>query len=154
MKMIRSLFAILFVLVACAAWSQGNTKPSVKVVLPKQIKPGAKFQGTVEVTFAEGLHGYQNPPTDKFQIPVKLAVDAKGFAIGKIVYPKGALIKLPSDSKPSALYQGTIKIQFTATAPKGAGMNEIKATVSYQQCNEQACFPPDSVTGTAKLLVK
>src|SRR5579862_9218957 len=110
--MIRATLTALFVLVACLVFAQGNTPPVIKVTLPKEAKPGTKVQGTIEVTFADGLHGYQNPPTDQYQIPVTLTLEAKGYALGKIAYPKGAMITTGGDTKPSALYEGKIKIPF------------------------------------------
>lgn len=152
--MIRPLLTAILALFVSLALAQENTPPTVKVVLPKQAKPGAKVQGTVEVTFSDGLHGYQNPPTDSYQIPVKVTVDTKGFVLAKLVYPKGIMKAIGGDTKASAVYEGTVKIPITVTVPAKAGASEVKVTVSYQQCNDQACFPPDKVTSAAKILIK
>ena len=152
--MIRPLLATVLALFVSLALAQENTPPTVKVVLPKQAKPGAKVQGTVEITFADGLHGYQNPPTDEYQIPVKVTVDTKGFILAKPVYPKGIMKETGGEPKPIAVYEGTIKIPVTVTVPKKPGASEVKITVGYQQCNEQSCYPPATVSVTAKILVK
>lgn len=153
-QMIRSFLAALMVFACAFAYSQSNEAPTVKVTLPKNAKPGATVKGTVTITFADGLHGYQNPPTDDYQIPVKVSIDTKGFVLKKAEYPKGTMRVSGGDTKPSGLYEGTIKIPVTIVVPKKAGDSEIKVTVNYQQCNEQSCFPPDHVTSTVKLKIK
>ena len=152
--MIRSLLALVATLCVALAFGQDNTPPTVKLTLPKQAKPGAKVQAVVEITFAEGLHGYQNPPKEDYQIPVKVAFDCKGFVFAKPAYPKGVMRAIGGDPNPTPVYEGTLKIPVTVTVPKKPGATEIKVTVSYQQCNDSACFPPSTVTGAAKLIVK
>ncbi|HWA83271.1 MAG TPA: protein-disulfide reductase DsbD domain-containing protein [Fimbriimonadaceae bacterium] len=152
--MIRSLLSALFVFAVCLAVAQTNTAPTVKVVLPKTAKPGATVSGTIELSFADGLHGYQNPPTDEYQIPVKVSVDTKGFTLKKVTYPKGVMKSIGGDPKPCGVYEGTVKIPIVVTIPAKAGAAEVKFVVSYQQCNDASCFPPAKVTGIAKLQIK
>jgi DsbC/DsbD-like thiol-disulfide interchange protein len=152
--MIRPLLAALFTFCVCLAFGQENTAPTIKVTLPKQAKPGAKVMGTLEITFSEGLHGYQNPPTDEFQIPVKVSIDTKGFVLAKAIYPKGVLKTMGGDTKPAAVYEGMIRIPVVVTMPAKPGTADLKFTVKYQQCNEQSCYPPDSISSSVKILVK
>ncbi len=152
--MIRSLLAAVLVLTAAFALGQSNTPPTVKVTLPKDAKVGQKVKGFVEISFAEGLHGYQNPPTDEYQIPVSVTLETKGYVLAKPVYPKGVSKATGGDTKPAGVYEGTIKIPVVITVPKKAGVGELKFTVNYQQCNEQACFPPSNVVSTVKITVK
>lgn len=152
--MIRSLLATLLALTVCLAAAQSNASPTVKVTLPKSAKPGATVAGTIELTFADGLHGYQNPPTDQYQIPVKVALDTKGFTLKKVSYPKGVMKSIGGDPKPCGVYEGTVKIPVVITLPAKGGNVEVKFKVSYQQCNDQSCFPPASVSGAAKLQIK
>src|SRR5690348_10112222 len=105
--MLRFILSAIVALTICLAVGQGNTAPAVKLVLPKEAKPGATVKGTVELTFAEGLHGYQNPPTDEYQIPVKVDAETKGFTL-KATYPKGIMKAIGGDPKPSAVYEGTV----------------------------------------------
>lgn len=50
-----------------------------KIELPKMVKPGAVVKAKAHVTFSEGWHGYQNPPSDPYQNPVTLKLDTKGY---------------------------------------------------------------------------
>lgn len=152
--MIRPLLTAFLTILAAVALGQGDTKPTMKLVFPKEAKAGTQVKGTIEVTFSEGLHGYQNPPSDEYQIPVKVSVDTKGFVLGKPAYPKGVMKIMGGDTKPAAIYEGTIKIPVTVTLPKKPGSAAIKFTVNYQQCNDQSCFPPSTVSDTLKLTIK
>ena len=147
------LIATIFFTTVLAV-AQGNTPPTVKVTLPKEAKAGAKVLGMVEITFSDGLHGYQNPPTDEYQIPVKVTVDTKGFVLSKASYPKGIMKSIGGDPKPCGVYECTIKIPVTIIVPKSISTSDIKITVNYQQCNDQSCYPPASVSSTVKILIK
>lgn len=151
--MIRPLLAAILIFCAAIGLAQENTAPTVKLLLPAKAKAGAKVQATVVVTFAEGLHAYQNPPTSDYQIPVKVTLDSKTFTMAKPAYPKGVMLSIGGDPTPAGVYEGTIKIPVVITLPKKAGASEVKVTVSYQQCNDQACFPPSTVSATAKLTI-
>jgi DsbC/DsbD-like thiol-disulfide interchange protein len=151
--MTRPLITAVFAIPAALALGQGGAPPTLKLVFPKTAKAGTVVKGTIEVTFADGLHGYQNPPTEDYQIPVKLSIDTKGFVLGKPAYPKGVLRTMGGDTKPSAVYEGTIRIPVTVTLPKKPGSAAVKFTLNYQECNEQSCYPPATVSDTVKLTI-
>src|SRR5579859_5902460 len=92
MKKAFCLVAALLLAAACHPEDRGtpaqeNTPPKLAVKLPAAAKAGATVKGTVEVTFAEGLHGYQNPPSDKDLIPIVLTVDSKDVKLKPVTYP-------------------------------------------------------------------
>src|SRR4051794_32337945 len=104
---------------ACAyALAQNNEAPKVSVNLPKTAKAGKAVEATIVLTFAEGLHGYQNPPSDPTLIPVEVSVDTKGIKVKSIKYPAGKDEKVTGEDKPVRVYEGTIKIPVTFIAPK------------------------------------
>ncbi len=108
------------------------------------------ISGVATVTFGDGLHAYQNPPTQSYQIPVKLElVGPKGKLSAK--YPAGTLGSVGGDPTPSRLYEGKVSIPFSVKLSKPMHAGEIKLRLSYQQCTEQSCFPPSSVLVVAKL---
>jgi DsbC/DsbD-like thiol-disulfide interchange protein len=152
--MTRPILAALFAFFFTFAFAQDNTPPTVKVILPKTAKPGEKIKARVEVTFADGLHGYQNPPSGEYQIPVTLSLETKGIKLDPVKYPKGEMLSIGGDPTPAAVYQGKIKIPVVITLPKKAGTAELKFTFSYQQCNDNSCFPPAKVSTTGKILIK
>jgi len=149
--MIRSICAVLLTFIAAIALGQG-APPTIKIVFPKTAKAGAAVKGTIEVTFADGLHSYQNPPTEDYMIPVKVAVENKGFTL-TAKYPKGVMKAMGGDPKPAGVYEGTIKIPVTLKVPKNTGTVQVKFTLHYQECNDQSCFPPADVSDTVKLQI-
>ncbi len=140
--------------------AQGNEPPTVSVkLLSKSVAPGGTIKGEVTLTFSEGLHGYQNPPADQYQIPVTFKL-AAGGTLGKVDYPAGIDAVVAGDSKPTKVYEGAVVIKFTVKAPKKVGKTPLTFKIGYQQCNSQSCYPPseltvkDSITVTAPVKVK
>ncbi len=136
----RFAFLMGLALVTGAAFAQDA--PTLKVTIPATAKPGETVKGTVTVTFADGWHGYQNPPSDPYQNPVTVTVDTKGFKLKKATYPKG-VVKEMSGAK-TAVYEGQISIPVEITVPKQVGKTKVTITVSFQQCNEGTCLPPSA----------
>lgn len=127
-------------------------EPSVTFKLvPNVAAPGAKVTGQVVVKFAEGMHGYQNPPTKDYMIPVTVASATTGVVV-KPSYPAGVTRTLMGEE--AAVYEGAVTIPVAITAPKKPGKVNVKVKVGYQQCNETSCFPPQSVTLGITLTVK
>jgi len=131
-------------------------RATVTVTLDKpSVSASATLTGHISVTFPDGYHAYQNPPSDQFEIPVK--VDLAGgskFKLVKVKYPKGVPMQVPGADKPSNVYTATISIPITLKAPPKAGAATVGLKLSYQQCNDQACLPPDTLDLSAKVTVK
>jgi DsbC/DsbD-like thiol-disulfide interchange protein len=151
--MLRPILALLFFAASGFVFGQANTPPEIKVILPKTAKAGSIVKATVQLTFADGLHGYQNPPSEEYQIPVRLEMQAKGFTLVKSDYPKGVMLPIGGDPKPCAVYEGVVKIPVTIKVGAKRGPATVTLVVSYQQCNDQSCYPPAKVEGSAKLTV-
>ncbi len=148
----RICASLALLLLSLLAFAQSNTPPTIKLSFPKQAKAGATVMGVVEVSFAEGLHGYQNPPSGEYQIPVAVSVN-KQFKLVKAAYPKGIAKATGGDPTPAAVYEGTIRIPVTVKVPAKPGQSEMKISLNYQQCNASSCFPPSTVSSTVKLKV-
>ncbi len=145
--------ALLSILTLAAAPVQDEA-PSARVQFAKStVKPGEKVKATLTLAFAPGLHGYQNPPSEDFQIPVTVKVVEKGFTLIKATYPAGVDFTMAGETKPARVYEGTITIPLELRAAAKAGTYNVAVRVDYQQCNENSCFPPGSVTTKAKLTV-
>jgi hypothetical protein len=148
----RSPAVLLAVASAAVAMAQG-APPVVKASSPKTVVAGKTFAMTLTVTFPEGLHGYQNPPTDPSLIPLSVASADKTFTISKVSYPEGKPEKVAGEDKPVNVYEGTIKVTVIAKAPTKLGKAIFKLNVGYQECNAQSCFPPGTVPLTADVTV-
>jgi DsbC/DsbD-like thiol-disulfide interchange protein len=131
-----------------------RTPPKVSLQLPASAKAGKAVQGWVVVSFANGLHGYQNPPTKDYLIPISVTSTTKGVTLKSAKYPKGKPEIVAGETSPVNVYEGTIKIPVTLMLPKQSGKVKVGMSVHYQQCNAQSCFPPGDVSASASVNVK
>lgn len=134
----------LFIGCAFIASAMAQEAPTVQVSVPNKAKPGATVKGMLTMHFAEGWHGYQNPPLDKYQNPVTLSLSNKGFKLLKVTYPEGIIKELAGVK--SAVYEGELKVPFEVLVPKKAGKSTLEFSVAFQQCNDSTCLPPGSLT--------
>lgn len=147
--------ALIFLVSALSVFASAQApEPTLTVsAAPKAVAIGSKLTLTVTITFADGLHGYQNPPAGEYEIPVTVKIDGKEFKLLKAAYPAGTDATVGGGDKPTKTYGGAIKIPITLSVPAKIGAKTLKVVVSYQQCNETACFPPADVTATVKVNV-
>ena len=127
-----------------------NLPPTVTLkVLTPRVQPNKPFKAELVVKFGEGLHGYQNPPSDTFEIPVTVKLKSGDAKLVKISYPKGADMKMVGDTKPTKVYSGSVTIPLSFVAGKKPGA--LVLSFNYQQCTDANCFPPSSVDAKADL---
>lgn len=143
----------MFALLAFGPYLIQDVAPKAELKLDKtSAVVGQAVKGKVTITFGEGLHAYQNPPTGEYQIPLKLEA-AKGTTLIKAIYPKGEDFLMSGEATPSKVYKDKIEIPVIVKAPTRPGKQTIKLSVNYQQCNDSACFPPGTVDVTGTLTV-
>lgn len=158
----NTLFACLLPLAMVSAAPAGtamvapfNTPPKATLKLTSTtVKPNDLIKGSVTLTFAPGLHGYQNPPSLDYQIPVTIKVSGKDFTAMKVKYPEGKDFRMEGEAVPSKVYEDVVEFPFEVRAPKKSGTFELPIRVDYQQCDESSCFPPGVVQLKVKVQVK
>ena len=138
---------LLSLLVVATAVAQENTLPKASLVLPKSVQASTQVMAKVKLTFAEGLHGYPNPPKGEYEVPVTITSADKNVVIKQIKYPKG------TPHGDSTVYEGTVEIPVLLMIKSKPGDVAVKLKVSYQQCYEGGCFPPSSVVAAGKTKV-
>ena len=122
-----------------------NEAPKVTLDLdPTGAVVGRGLRGTLVVEIPPGLHGYQNPPADEFENPIRVVSADKSFKVYKATYPKGVEFKMASAEKPSMVYEGTVRIP-VILIPTAPGDRSLKLRLEYQFCNANSCFPPNAV---------
>jgi thiol:disulfide interchange protein DsbD len=108
--------------------------------------PGAIVNGVVVLQVDKPYHVNANPASEDYLIPTELKLTAgKGYKVGKVEYPKPIEKSFAfSEGKPLKIYEGRIPIRFQLTLDKGApkGNLTVKATLRYQACDDNACYPP------------
>jgi DsbC/DsbD-like thiol-disulfide interchange protein len=148
----KALLGFALLIASVAAFAQ-DSAPQAELKLDKTTAvAGSTIKGKVILTFAEGLHGYQNPPSEDYQIPTKIEA-LKGTTLLKAMYPKGEPFLMAGEKTPAMVYQGRIEIPVQIKVPAKAGKQTVKLAVNYQQCNESACFPPGKLDISSTLTV-
>ncbi len=142
MRLIKIVLAAVALTAATLGLAQDPPTVSVSLDNPKPA-PGAVVKGKVLVTFAPGLHAYQNPPTMDYMIPLTVASATTGIKLTKVSYPKGEVKMVAGED--SAVYDGSVSIPFEFVAGTAPGKAAIKLKVGYQQCTDSNCFAPDEV---------
>ena len=123
-------------------------EPTAELILEAAgASVGDKIAGTVVLTFAPGLHAYQNPPSIDYLIPVSVA----GESLYSVDYPKGTMEM--AGGVMAASYSGTVRIPVVFDAAVAAGPLDLKLTIHYQQCDKDACFLPADLIVLASLNV-
>jgi len=121
------------------------------------VTRGSAAKATVYLTLPGGLHANSNAPHTEYAIPtVVRASAAKGVKIGPVIYPRGHNKKFAFSEQPINVYEGRVPFTFTVTVPatfKGSTV-KVTASVKYQACTEEVCYPPKTKAVTLTAAVR
>ena len=117
---------------------------------------GKATRGTIVLSIPGGLHANSNRPGSEYAIPTTVRLSSPGIRIGGVSYPRGKNRKFSFSSDTINVYEGRVSFPFTVTVPatfKGSSIR-VNASVRYQTCNDEVCYPPKTkeVTLTARVL--
>ncbi|HQU84472.1 MAG TPA: protein-disulfide reductase DsbD N-terminal domain-containing protein [Pyrinomonadaceae bacterium] len=119
------------------------------------VTRGKATRGTIVLTIPGNLHVNSNRPGNEYQIPTTVSLSGTGAKVGGVTYPRGKNRKFGFSENAINVYEGRVSFPFTVTVPANFKGNSIKvrATVKYQACTDEVCYPPKSkeVTLTAKV---
>lgn len=109
---------------------------------------GRVVQGAIVMDIPGGYHVNANRPLGKYAIPTVVKVEGpSGVKISAVSYPRARVRRLKaSNNEPLALFEGRAVMRFNVTLPANfqPGMTEFRATIRYQSCNDDTCFPPQT----------
>jgi DsbC/DsbD-like thiol-disulfide interchange protein len=145
-----SMLAAIGLRTSALAQEEVRPKASIRVSAP-QVRPGAPIQLTVTVDIPSGWHGYQNPPSKDYQIPITVEAGDKATKVTKVSYPKGSLETFGGEA--TMVYSGKVSIPVTVKAQASEGTQTVRLKVGYQLCNEGSCLPPNSLNLAAQVKV-
>ncbi|MCS6918178.1 MAG: thioredoxin family protein [Fimbriimonadales bacterium] len=117
--------------------------------------PGSTVNGVVVMHIDSPYHVNANPASEEHLIPTELRLQAgRGYTAGKIEYPKPKEKAFAfTEGKTIKIYEGRTPLKFQIrldkAAPKGA--LTAKATLRYQACDDNACYPPRTATIEIKI---
>lgn len=123
------------------------------VALSGSIGKGAVTRGqaaraTVVMSIPGSLHVNSNRPGSEYAIPTTLRVTATGAKAGGVSYPPGRSRKFSFSEDSIRVYEGRTTFSFNITVPANFRGNtlRVRATVRYQACTNEVCYPPTSKT--------
>lgn len=126
----------------------GQPKTHVQLVDSPMILAEAGKATTFEFKFrvSNGLHINSNAPRSSYLIPTKLELAVPPeLGTVKINYPEGKdFVFAFAPGEKLNVYSGEFSITTALALAKTAkpGNETIKGELTYQACNDRACFPP------------
>jgi thiol:disulfide interchange protein DsbD len=154
--------ALMLLLIAGCFAAPVAAQTSSKVVKVKteedvyKVKPGSPFQIAVVIEIDKGYHINSNRPAEDFLIATSLKVEPlPGLRTNAVRYPKAKLAKFEFSEKPMSVYEDRAVLRLTARAlpTLAVGKHTIKAKLTVQACNDQACLRPETVNVSIPLEV-
>ncbi|MDQ6785721.1 MAG: protein-disulfide reductase DsbD N-terminal domain-containing protein [Acidobacteriota bacterium] len=109
------------------------------------VKRGGSARGTIVMDVPNGLHANSNRPGSEYAIPTVVKVSAgSGARVGGVSYPRGRSRKFGFSDDTLNVYEGRAAFGFNLSVPANFKGNVVKvrATVRYQTCSDQVCYPP------------
>ncbi len=135
----------------CLGWAQmPNLKFPTEIVLERTAyAPSSTVKGKLFVDIKKPYHVNANPASEDYLIPTELKLETgKHHKVGKVTYPQAKEKAFNfSPNKPLRIYEGRVAIQFELTLAKNAPKGDLKvpATLRYQACDDNACYPPQRI---------
>ncbi len=156
--MMKQLMRISFLTAAIAVagyFTTANAQTVTGSIANGTVTRGTAARATVYLSIPGGLHVNSNHPNGQYAIATTVKVSSNGVKVGAISYPRGRNRKFEFSEQPLNVYEGRVPITFTVTTPatfRGRTIT-VNATVHYQACTNEVCYPPKSkqITMTAKV---
>ena len=126
--------------------SRSNNQQWVSLTPPEENSLAAGKSGAVTLRFevTAGNHVNSNKPSSALLIPTRLKLDAApGLSVLKISYPPGQDLTFAFDPDEKLnVYTGAFPVTVQLRAGAKPGSYPVRGTLTYQACNDRACFPP------------
>jgi thiol:disulfide interchange protein len=158
----RAFFRVLYTLCVLCASERVQAQISrpraelVPVVERSGVHPGEPARVALKVSLPEGLHTQSNKPRDETLIPTELTVDApSGVTVTEIVWPPSTDLEQAGSEKPLAVFEQAfaIGVELTLAPATSAGLLVVPASLRYQACDANLCYPPATAKVEWKLNV-
>jgi len=118
----------------------------VKTLLSRDaIRPGELIKAAIVLTVQPGYHINDNAPTDEFLFATTLTFDDNpNLEVVETYYPAGHRGRFAYSQTELIVYEGEAVLGAVIKAKAGipAGPLKLKATLSYQACDNSTCMPP------------
>lgn len=154
-KFILISFSSLFAIILAGGLSSASGQTINGSIGKGTVARGSSVVGDITLTIPGGLHVNSNRPNSQYAIPTAVRVSGVGVRVGAVSYPRGRNKKFAFSENPINVYEGRVSFSFSVMVPANFKGNtvRVRATVKYQACTEEVCYPPKSkeVTLTARV---
>ncbi|MGQ9558900.1 MAG: protein-disulfide reductase DsbD family protein [Candidatus Oleimicrobiaceae bacterium] len=150
---------ILVLLMSTVAVAQFSTTPVVAVVSSASsdsVRAGEEVALALALIIAPGYHVNSHKPLEPALIPTDISLQPpRGLTVAPWDFPPGTRKKFPFSPEELSVYEDTVFVRSTVGVARNMppGVVQLRGTVSFQPCTDQACFPPDQVGFTVELTV-
>lgn len=121
----------------------------------EEPRAGEKLRLSLRVSLPEGFHVQSDSPRDPAFIPTVLTIEpAEGITIDSIIYPKA--VDLKQSGQTLAVFEHEFVIGVRASVARNIEPGDwvLKAKLSYQACNDKACYPPTTAETAWQLYIE
>lgn len=142
----------IFISALLAGFSFAGTAPQteqvveVKPLLSRDgVRPGELIKAAIILTVQPGYHINNNAPNDEFLFATTLTFDDNpNLEVVETYYPPGHRGRFAYSQTELIVYEGEAVLGAVLKAKAGipAGPLKLKATLSYQACDNTSCMPP------------
>lgn len=151
---VHAVLFLVFTLTA-GALSNAGAQTFTGSIARGAVARGGSANGTIVMSIPAGLHVNSNRPKSQYAIATVVRVSGTGVNVSPVNYPRGQNRKFQFSEDPINVYQGRTAFGFTVKVPAGYRGNtvRVRATVRYQACTEEVCYPPKTkeITLTARV---
>jgi thiol:disulfide interchange protein DsbD len=141
-----AIFAVTPAIAPAFAAQKNEQVVEVKSVLAREaVRPGEIFKAAVILKVQAGYHINDNAPLDEFMFPTSVSIeDGSQFEVVEIYYPTGRRARYSYSEMELVVYDGEAVLGVLLKAKDGLapGAKTVKATLSYQACDNASCLPP------------
>jgi thiol:disulfide interchange protein DsbD len=141
-----AIFAVSLALAPAVAAQENEQVVEVKSALSRDaVRPGETFKAAVILKVQAGYHINDNAPLDEFMFPTSVSIeDNPEFEVVEITYPAGRRARYSYSETELVVYDGEAVLGVLLKAKDGlaTGAKTLKATLSYQACDNASCLPP------------
>ena len=112
------------------------------------VPQGGSAQVAIEIKITPPWHINANPASEDFLVPTEVAFELPaGVTLRGVVYPAGVEKKLSFAEAPLRLYEGVVYVGAVIDIANDVpmGTSTIKATVTYQACDNEKCLLPQTL---------
>lgn len=106
---------------------------------------GRTIQAAIVMDIPGGYHVNANKPLGKYAIATTVKLDPPGgIKASPITFPRANVRSFSFSQEKLAVYEGRAVMRFNVTVPANfePGVTELRASVRFQSCSDDACFPP------------